>query len=166
METYLLDTSALSPLIDGLHSNHAKAKALISSIATSPIYVSSVALAELMFGFEIHEKARSKKLQNAEQMLLDAQSYPTLEIGKHTAPEYASIKAKVAAYYLPNVTKQFRSKWVEEWINKFTGLELGIQEGDLWVCAQACEKNYTLVADDKMVRITTAEPKLKLLPIK
>jgi hypothetical protein len=93
-----------------------------------------------MFGFEIHEKTHGKKLQNAEQMLLDAKSYPKLEVGHHTASEYAAIKAKVACYYLPNVTKQFRSKWVEDWIDKFTDKELGIQDGDLWIARRRARR--------------------------
>jgi tRNA(fMet)-specific endonuclease VapC len=75
------------------------------------------------------------------------------------------LKAMLATHYLPNVTKQFRTKYVEDWIDKFTGKVLGIDDNDLWICAQSCEMNFTLIADDKMNRIKKAAPKLKIIPI-
>ena len=165
METYLLDTSALSPLVDASHNKHARATVLIQRLAPSPIFVSVLALAELRFGLDLYERSQGMPLPNAQQMLSAAQGYECLDVGHHTAAEYASIKAAVALRYLPNVTKQCRKKWVEDWVNQFTGKKLGIDDNDLWICAQACEVNFTLIADDKMKRIKTAEPRLKLLSI-
>lgn len=129
------------------------------------MYVSVLALAELAFGLELHEKAQGTKVPNAEQMLYEAFNYPQLLIEHHTATEYASLRATIAMYYLPNATKQFRKKWIEDWVDQYTGKKLGIDENDLWICAQALEMNFTLIADDKMNRIRKAEPKLKWLPI-
>lgn len=165
METYLLDTSALSPLVDSSHPKHGLATTLIANLSSTPMYVSVLALAELAFGLELHEKAHGTKVPNAEQMLSDALNYPRLWVEHHTAAEYASLRATVAVFYLPNVTKQFRKKWVEDWVDRYTCKKLGVDDNDLWICAQALEMNFTLIADDKMNRIGKAEPKLKLLPI-
>ncbi len=160
-----MDTSALSPLVDSSHPKHGLATTLVASLSGSPIYVSGLALAELAFGLALHEKAHGTKMPNAEQMLSDAKSYPPLWIEHHTATEYASLKATIAVFYLPNVTRQFRKKWVEDWVDQYTEKKLGVDENDLWICAQALEMNFTLIADDKMNRIKKAEPKLKWLPI-
>ena len=156
-----MDTSALSPLVDSSHPKHGFATTLVASLSGSPIYVSGLALAELAFGFALWEKAHGTKMPNAEQILRDAKSYPQLWIGRHTAAEYASLRATIAMFYLPNVTRQYRKKWVEDWVDQYTGKKLGVDENDLWICAQALEMNFTLIADDKMNRIKKAEPKLK-----
>ena len=165
METYLLDTSALTPLLDSTHLKHSAAKALIVSLNGAPIYVSAISLAEMMYGLALYEKTHGIKLPNADQMLSDAKPFPLLDVERHTVAEYAALKATVAIHYLPNVTKQYRTKYVEDWIEKFTGKALGIDDNDLWICAQACEMNFTLIADDKMNRIKKAELKLKIIPI-
>lgn len=167
METYLLDTSALSPLVDNSHSKHHSATTLIAGLSGSPIFVSVAALAELKFGFALYEKTHGAKLPNAEKMLSNAFQYPRLDVEHHTATEYASLRATIAAFYLPNVTRQsrFRTKWIEDWVDQYTGKKLGVDENDLWICAQALEMNFTLIADDKMNRIKKAEPKLKWLSI-
>lgn len=165
METYLLDTSALSPLVDSSHGNHGHATTLVASLRSSPIYVSTIALGELAYGLALYEKSRGTRLANAEQMLNDALDYPRLDVGHHTATEYAALRATVATHFLPNVTKEFQKKWIEDWVDQFTGKKLGVDENDLWICAQALEMNLTLIADDKMNRIKRAEPKLKWLPV-
>jgi tRNA(fMet)-specific endonuclease VapC len=165
VETYLLDTSALTPLADASHLKHAAATTLIQSLKNAPIYASAISIAEMMYGLALYEKTHGTKLPNADQMLSDAKLYPMLDIEHHTAAEYAELKATIATYYLPNVTKQFRTKYVEDWVDKFTGKALGIDDNDLWICAQSCEMNFTLIADDKMNRIKKAVPKLKIIPI-
>jgi tRNA(fMet)-specific endonuclease VapC len=165
VESYLLDTSALTPLIDISHSKHSAAKTLIQSLNDAPIYVSAISLAEMMYGLAVYERTQGTKLPNADKMLSDAKSFPLLDVERHASAEYAALKATIATHYLPNVTKQHRTKYVEDWIDKFTGKVLGIDDNDLWICAQACEMNFTLIADDKMNRIKKAEPKLKIISI-
>ena len=104
-------------------------------------------------------------MPNAAQMLNDALNYPQLWVEHHTAIEYASLRATIAVHYLPKVTKQFRLKRIEDWVDQFTGKKLGVDENDLWICTQAIEMNFTLIADDKMNQIKRAEPKLKWQPI-
>lgn len=165
MEAYLLDTSALSPLVDDSHGNHNPATTLITGLSGLPIYISTIALAELEYGLELYEKSLGTKLVNADRMLSVAKTYPRLDVDHHTASEYARLKSTIAAHFLPNVTRNFRTKWIEDWVDKFTGKSLGIDDNDLWICAQALQMNFTLIADDKMLRIRRAETKLKWLPI-
>jgi predicted nucleic acid-binding protein len=59
-----------------------------------------------------------------------------------------------------------RPRYIEEWVDKATGQKLGIDENDLWMCAQAKERNLVLVtADGRMKRIPNADPEVRLLTI-
>ena len=165
VEGYLLDTSALTPLVDASHLKHELVTNVITGLGDAPIYVSVIALAEMLYGIVLYEKAEGKGLPNAEKMISHAKLFPRMEIGRHTALEYAKLKADLAAHYLPKVAKQFRKKWVEDWIDKFTGKRLGIDDNDLWICAQAREINFMVIADDKMSRIRQADPLLRWCPI-
>src|ERR1051326_8570598 len=104
-------------------------------------------------------------LPNAANMLRIARSYPRLDVSHHTAAAYAELKSTVAIYHLPNVTRRHRTKWVEDWISQFTGKALGVDDNDLWICAQAREMNFVVVANDKMQRIREADPHLRFLRV-
>jgi len=59
-----------------------------------------------------------------------------------------------------------RSPWIEDWIDQNSGRALLINEGDLWMCAQAKERNLILLTiDEKMRRISTADPDLQVMEI-
>jgi tRNA(fMet)-specific endonuclease VapC len=165
VETYLLDTSALSPLVDVGHNNHAAIRAKIISLGASPVYVSAIALAELEYGFLLAEKSSGNPLPSADKMIRTASAYPRLDVTQHTAAAYAELKSSLAVYHLPNVTKQYKKKRVEDWISKFSGKPLGVDDNDLWICAQAREMNFVVVANDKMNRIREADTQLKFLAV-
>jgi predicted nucleic acid-binding protein len=120
----------------------------------------------MLYGFQLHEKSTGVMLPNAEKMMAAAKLYPQWDVTHHTASAYAELKAALAVYYLPNVTKQFRKKYVEDWICKFTGKALTVDDNDLWICAQARELNFVVVrGDKKMDMIRAADPLLKLILI-
>jgi tRNA(fMet)-specific endonuclease VapC len=99
-------------------------------------------------------------------MITNARRFPQWEITQHTEPEYAELKSILAVYYLPNVTRRFRKRRVEDWIDQFTGKPLGVDDNDLWICAQARETNFTVIrGDKKMDVIRNADPTVRLLPI-
>ena len=165
MEAYLLDTSALTPLIDSSHPRHAQAKAVDDALGGQPIYVSVVTLAEFAFGLELHQREKGTSLSNADRMLRLARRYPIIDVDRHTAAEYAALKAKLAMHYLGKPIKEHRERWVEDWIDRITGKALIVDDNDLWICAQALQMNFILIAGDKMNRIRGAESRLKLLRI-
>jgi len=165
VESYLLDTSALTPLVDPGHTRHVIARTVVAALGTSPIYVSVIALAEMMYGIRLYEMATGTSLPNATAMVASAQQYPRMEITRHTAPEYAELKSILAIHYLPNVTRQFRKRWIEDWIDRFTGKALHVDDNDLWICVQARESNLTVIAGDRMNVIRRADPSVKLLII-
>jgi predicted nucleic acid-binding protein len=107
-------------------------------------------------------------LQKANSVLAGAYSYPKVDVTRHTSIEYAELKKNVAVRYLSApLSRDDRKRWIENWVDKTTGQVLGIDENDLWQCAQARERNLVLVTvDGRIERIAMADTILKLLVIK
>jgi predicted nucleic acid-binding protein len=78
------------------------------------------------------------------------------------------LKKNVAVKYLTvPLSKNDRKRWIENWVDKNSSQTLGIDENDLWQCAQARERNLVLVTiDGRIERIAEADPILQLLVIK
>jgi predicted nucleic acid-binding protein len=167
MDGYLLDTTILSIYLDPTHPHHAeKGKSLDTLPADRTEYVSAVALAELDFGVRLASALAKAKLPDLEAMLVRAKSYAVLDITHHTASVYAELKADIALKYLAKTLRKDRPKYIEEWVDKATGRKLGIDENDLWMCAQAKERDLVFVtADRRMQRIPDADPSVRLLTI-
>ena len=86
-----------------------------------------------------------------------------LEVTRHTSAAYAELKAHLAGKYLIKALTKDRPRWVEDWIDRATGKKLQIDENDLWICAQAKERNLTVVtADRRMNRISNADRDVRL----
>jgi tRNA(fMet)-specific endonuclease VapC len=163
VDSDLLDTSVLSPLVDPGHPKHASARASIGNLGGAPVYVSVLALAELQYGIRLHEMSTGRALQGASKMIADAHKYPRQDVSLHTAKEYAELKSSLAAHYLPNVTRQFRNTYVEDWLDKFTCKAIHIHDNDLWICAQAREMNFVILCGDKkMDKISKVDPRVRL----
>jgi predicted nucleic acid-binding protein len=166
VEGFLLNTSALTPAVDPGHTHYSLATKTIESIGTAPLYVSAIALGEMIYGFELYKRSTGVVLPDSEKMLEAAKLWPRLDVTHHTVTVYAELKAALAVYCLPNVTKQFRKRYVEDWINQFTGKALRVDDNDLWICAQAREMNLVLVRGDRgMQAMQIADPLLKLMLI-
>lgn len=165
MTSFLFDTTILSILLDPQHKDHAAKKPAIDQLPRSAHrFVSVVALAELSFGASLVTKLGKGDLVKLTEVIRQASAYPLLEISRHTSAAYADLKAMVAIKYLARTLRKDRPKHIEEWIDKATGKALGVDENDLWMCAQAKERSLTFVtADGKMQRIADADPDLELL---
>jgi tRNA(fMet)-specific endonuclease VapC len=163
VDSYLLDTSILSPLVDPGHPKHALARASVGNLGGAPVYVSVLALAELQYGIRLHETSKGMALQGASKIIADAHKYPRQDVSLHTAKEYADLKSLLAPHYLPNLTKHFRKPYVEDWVDKFTCKAIHIHDNDLWFCAQAREMNFVLLCGDKkMDKISKVDPRVRL----
>jgi predicted nucleic acid-binding protein len=74
------------------------------------------------------------------------------DISTHTAEEYGRLRGRLR----DNVLKRKKSLRAEELVDRFTWLELGSLENDLWIAAQAIAKNLTLVTNDELKEIHEA----------
>ena len=73
------------------------------------------------------------------------------------AKYYGCVWAAAFQKYAP--AKRRRPHWSEQLIDPVTGLEMGIEENDLWLAAQAIQYNLTMVTHDSgFRRISEALP--------
>ena len=167
MDAYLFDTTILSIYLDPNHRFHTeKSRALETLPATAPRYISIVALAELKFGVELSVAIGKGNLPTLKEIINKARTYAVLYLSHHTAMSYAALKAKMASKYLAKPLRRDRPKYLEDWVDKANGKVLGVDENDLWMCAQAKERNLVFVTADKGIkRIADADPDVRLLII-
>jgi predicted nucleic acid-binding protein len=164
VDGYLLDTCVVSALLDGQHKNYQNVRVSDEAIESgAPKYVSRITIAELAFGFGLHEAATGQSHPRATEILRRAQEYGIREISRHTAVEYAELRKNLAVTYLPNLIRSNRPRWVDQWMDRVTQETLQIDENDLWICAQAREWNLALFTTDEQLftRIAKADPSIK-----
>ena len=164
LDGYLLDTCLLSALLDPTKKTHVSVRSTINSLAEeAPKYVSVITLAELRFGIRLATLRGDSNTERLDEIVRAAQMHPPLEVTKHTAEEYGFIKAELANKYLNNALKKARPRWIEEWVDEATGQKLHIDENDLWLTAQARERNLILLtADKKIHRIGDVVPAIRI----
>ena len=166
MDGYLLDTCAISALLAEKHKNHQAVKQVIDGIEPGASrFVSSIAIAEMIFGALTDEASTGQRRPKIWEVLDKAQRCPIREVTNNTRHEYANLRKNLAIAHLPNILRSDRSRWIENWMSKITGEKLQIEENDLWICAQAKEYNLRLITTDaKMVRaVTPADPDVRFL---
>jgi predicted nucleic acid-binding protein len=164
LESYLLDTSTLSALLDPKHAKHASAKAAIQNIEAAQKFVSVIAIGELVFGQNLIRTFTGTIPPGLNTAIRAAIDQGPLGITHHTASEYGELKARLAKVYLKKALSRQRPRWLENWIDHATGQRLQVDENDLWMCAQARERNLIFItADAKMIRVSDADPAVRLL---
>lgn len=169
MDGFLFETCALSALLDEGHPIHAAMKSFADNLDPNDWkYVSSIALSELRYGAALYELREGHPLPKWPAILARALAHEILDVTRHTSIDYAQLKTNVASKYLKDpLDKKERKRWIENWIDKATGQALAIDENDLWMCAQARERNLVLLTtDQKIQRIGDADPILQLKIIK
>ncbi len=147
MEQILLDTNFVSVLFDPRRPNFNAVEARAKAFAQSDlVYLSVVVLAELRYGMEAAQRI-GQDISHIRRTLTQAASYPLAEIGRHTAEAYGDVKARLADHYLDMSRRAPR--WLEDWQDRASGKTLQVDENDLWIVAQAVERDYLLVTSDR-----------------
>ena len=165
MSGYILDTNVFSPLLDPIHSRHGDVRAAIGALdARSTKFMSAITVAELGFGVNLAETVTGAPSPDLRRKLTKAHEYAVLEVTRHTSAAYAELKTNLATKYLAKALRRDgRPRWVEDWIDRATGKRLEVDENDLWICAQAKERNLIVVAADRgMNRISDADFEVRL----
>jgi tRNA(fMet)-specific endonuclease VapC len=162
MDTYLLDTNLVSVLYDARRPNHPAVRQAVAALpANSAQLVSVVTIGELRFGLAL-SGAAGQPLTHIEACLARTEEHPLAQITRHTADAFATVKAGVA---LDRLDVQRRiPRWVEGWTDRVTGQLLQIDENDLWIAAQAVERNYVVLTSDRdfIQVIARAVPNLRV----
>lgn len=146
MDTYLLDTNLVSVLYDARRQNHAAVRQAIAALPPEGAQlVSVVTIGELRFGLAL-SRAAGQTLTHIEACVTRTEEHPLAQITRHTADAFATVKSSVA---LERLDLQRRiPRWVESWTDRVTSQQLQIDENDLWIAAQALERNYVLLTSD------------------
>lgn len=170
---FLLDTSALSALLNPDHSLHAKAIAFRDQHAGQEqrIFVCVITLAEMQFGLNMYESLSPKPSQTA----LDAVrgriqaagglSEP-LEVTRHVAIEQGQLRSKWAWKVAPRKAAQGKLKGAapERWSDDWPANMLQITENDIWIAAIALTHDLTLVTCDRdFDKLSQADPDLRVM---
>ena len=152
MDGYLLDTTAASALWDRRHHDHPKIRGFLRSAADSPTWVSIVVLGEVEYGLKIVPQM-DEDLQ-AEVRRRMARFPQILDVNKHTIEPYSDLRAALFKKYSPRDRRgRLRTKWPEDLRERTSSKELGVQENDLWIAAQAVQYKLVLVSGDYMRRL-------------
>lgn len=165
MDTFLLDTSVVSVLYDARRPNHAAVRQTIAGLdPEAPQLISAITIGELRYGLKLSKEA-GRSMAHIEACVRSAEEHPLAEIGRYTGEAFAQVKASIAMQRVD--IRRRAPRWVEEWADRVTGQMLQIDENDLWIAAQAVERNYVVVASDQdFVRVIgAAVPELRVIEI-
>lgn len=152
MDGYLFDTNAVSILWNARHPEHNTVKTFFESVSGSPVWLSTIVLAEIEYGLKVTPKIDAES-QN--QVRNEMSKFPLiLDIDKHTIGPYSDLRAELFKNYSPrNRRGRLTVKWPEDLVERTSAKELGIQENDIWIAAQSIQYNLILVTEDHMSRL-------------
>jgi tRNA(fMet)-specific endonuclease VapC len=154
MADYLLDTNILKYWYDPRCAEHTNVLARIKSTRTpapesgyvSRLFISVVTRGEIKYGHRVVLKPDAAT-QAAYEKFVREQCPEPLELTAHEAEQYGDLRAWLFNNFSPK-TKRSNARRVEELVDPTTARELGVQENDLWIAAQAMTLNLTLVTHD------------------
>jgi len=110
------------------------------------LYVSVVTLGEIEYGHRVAPAPDTTR--QAEYARFLREQFPEmLALIDDVAEQYGELRAWLFNNCGPKV-KKAKIKRAEELVNPTTGRELGIDENDIWIAAQAKTHNFVLVTHD------------------
>lgn len=159
MDGYLFDTNAISILWNVRHPEHDTVKTFFASVSGSPVWLSTIVLAEIEYGLKVTPKI---DMESKNQVRREMSKCPLiLDIDKHTIAPYSDLRAELFKKYSPrNRRGRLTVKWPEDLVERTSAKELGIQENDIWIAAQAIQYNLIFVTDDHMSQLVQVSKSL------
>jgi predicted nucleic acid-binding protein len=156
MKGYLLDTNALSDWLDSTKPRHASVSRRIEELAAANalLLTSTIVLGEIEYGIAVapKDKQQSLAILLAQIDVEFVHKRLLLPVTRSTTRVYGDLRARLFEKYAGE--KRKKGLRLEELVCPITAKVLGIQENDLWIAAQAIERNLVLVSNDgHMMRI-------------
>jgi tRNA(fMet)-specific endonuclease VapC len=155
---YLLDTNTVSYWYDTGRLQHPAVLAHVQA-ACQPdpqtgyiprLFVSVVTIGEIEYGHRVTATPDASKQMEFEAFLREQCPEP-LEITRHVGEAYGEMRAWLFNKFVDK-SKRSHARRAEEMVDPTTGRELGVQENDLWIAAQAMTHNFVLVTHDSRRR--------------
>ena len=148
MRGYFLDTCVFSKW----YEKDERVLARVEALPNVPLWISVTALGEIEFGYRCllpsqHDPAK----ENAFKQFIRENLF-IRETTRHTVPHYGRLRALLFDKFAPR-RKRWKNVRPEQLVDPVTSLELGIEENDLWMVAQAMELNFIFATTDKMHHI-------------
>jgi predicted nucleic acid-binding protein len=161
---YLLDTSALSAYLNEDHQHHVTTATVVDGLPSNAAkFVSVVTHAEFDYGIRLAELQRNRRLGEYRQRLGVVRKYASLDLTRYTSEYYAELKVNLASKVFRKPGKKM-PRWIEDWVERGSAKRLQIDENDLWICAQAKERDLVVVTGDVDIRqLSVLDPDLKVL---
>jgi len=154
VRNYLLDTNILRYWYDTRCDEHASILRNVEAARrrdpqtgyVSRLFISVVTLGEIEFGHRV-VKTPDKKKQAGYMAFVREQCPERLEIVRHVAEDYGELKAWLFENCSPKRMRP-RAKRLRQLVDPITAEELGADENDLWIAAQAITFGLVLVTHD------------------
>ena len=158
MPDYLLDANILRFWYDTRCPQHASVLAHVQAIRQPEpqtqyvprMFVSVVTIGEIEYGHRVAPKPDASE-QSAYVRFVRDQCPEPLEIIRHVGEHYGELRAWLFNNFSDN-RKRTKAKRPEELVDPTTARELGVQENDIWIAAQAMTFNLVLVTHDSRGR--------------
>lgn len=151
MDGYLLDTNAASILWNSRHPEHKILREFFSEKSKSLVWLSLIAFGEIEYGLKVTPQIDEDSQKEVRKRMSE---YVLLEVNKHTIEPYSNLRAALFTRYSPrNKRGRLKIKWPEDLQEQTSAKELGVQENDIWIAAQAIQYNLVLVSGDPMRRL-------------
>lgn len=170
---FLLDTSALSALLNQDHSQHAKALTFKYQNAGQEhrLFICVISLSEMQFGLNMYERITPKPSQASmdavrERVQAASGLSEPLEVTRHVAIEQGRLRSKWAWMVAPRKAAQGKLKGSppERWSDDWPANTLQITENDIWIAAIALTHDLTVVTCDRdFDKLAQADPALRVM---
>lgn len=155
MNGYLFDTC----MVGHYFCEHPNVIARVDALPDdTPVLVSAIALGEIEFGAAITYSTDHERRHEFLRFINNRFHRKfAVSVERHTRVHYGDLKARL---FNLDPERSRRLNHPERIIYRATGAELGIDENDLWMAAQAIEHNLILVTNDEMANIRLVAPEL------
>lgn len=144
MRAFLLDTNIWQYWFDpeNYPDQHANIQKRLKDLPSQAILsISIISWGEIAVGFP-------GSIQIKHLDFVKSEKPSTIYLDEHVAKEYGTLRGNLSK----KVLKRKKGLKPEELVDRFTWLEIGSLENDLWIAAQAISRNLTLVTNDKQMK--------------
>jgi predicted nucleic acid-binding protein len=140
MRAFLLDTNIWQYWFDAENypEQYANIQKKLKNLPShSRLSISVISWGEIAVGFP-------GSIQTQHLDFIRSEKPSTINLDQHIAEEYGRLRGGLGK----NVSKRKKGLGSEHSVDRFTWLEIGSLENDLWIAAQAISRNLTLVTND------------------
>lgn len=160
MDGYLLDTNAANVFWDSKHRDNLNIRNFLKQNADAPIWISIIVFGEIEYGLKIRSGLDEDSKKVVRSKMVSFSPY-LLDIDKHTIEPYSDLRAALFQRYSPKDKRaRLKAKWPEDLVDRASAKELGVQENDIWIAAQAIQYNLVLITNDYMRRLEEVSKQL------